>query len=89
LALSKLCVERESTAERAADDDSSEDVEVSRMSAEVEAAPWPATSSAAETETAAEEEEAPSPPREPMDPEATRKYCDRISASGRESSNLS
>ena len=32
---------------------------------------------------------APSPPREPRDPEAIRKYCDRTSVSGRESSSLS
>jgi hypothetical protein len=31
----------------------------------------------------------PSPPKEPRDPEAIRRYCGRTSVSGRESSNRS
>lgn len=83
-------------------DGSSEDAEVSRRAQAGGSSPVTGTGEGA-SETATAEAVAGRPatgtgqaaagaasrPREPKDPLATRRYCDRISASGRESSSLS
>ena len=87
LALSRLTVDRQSTDESGVMDSLSSSSSLS--SSAVAAAEVVAAAAAAGLLVRTELLEVPSPPREPRDPEAIRKYCGRTSASGRESSSLS